>query len=58
MRSKVMMFFVKNWKNATEQHYQNNKTDKNDGTELEYTLNSLNLYYLIHYHSFCDEGEH
>ena len=58
MRSKVIAIFVKSLKNATEQHYQDNKTDKNDGTELECTLNSLNLDYLIHYSSFCDEGEH
>ena len=58
MRSKVMMFFVKSWKNATEQHYQDNKTDKNDGTELECTLNFLNLDYGIHYCSFCNEDEH
>ena len=58
MRSKVMMLFVKSWKNATEQHYQDNKTDKNDGTELECTLNCLNLDNFIHYGSFCDEDEH
>ena len=48
MRSKVMIFFVKRLKNATEQHYKDKKTDKNDGTELERTFNSLNLAYFIH----------
>ena len=43
MRSKVMTVFVKSWKNATEHHYR----DKNYGTELERTFNSLNLAYLI-----------
>ena len=58
MRSKVIAVFVKSWKNATEQHYQDNKTDKNDGTVLERTFNFLNLDYFIHYSSFCDEDEH
>ena len=58
MRSKVMIVFVKSWKNATEQHYKGNKTNKNDGTELERALNSLSLDYFIHYSSFCDEDEH
>ena len=58
MRSKVMIVFVKSWKNATEQHYQDNKTDKNYGTELERTYNSLNFVYIIHYISFCEEDEH
>ena len=57
MRSKVMKVFANSWKNATEQHYQDNKIDKNDGTELECTLNSMNLDYLINHSSFCDEGE-
>ena len=48
MRAKVMIVFVRSWKNATEQHYKDNKTDKNYGTELELTFNSLNLAYLIH----------
>ena len=58
MRSKVMIVFVKSWKNATEQHYYGNKTDKNDGTELERALISLNFDYFIYYSSFCDENEH
>ena len=58
MRSKVMIVFIKSWKNATEQHYQGNKTNKNDGTELERALNFLNPDYFIHYRSFCDEDEH
>ena len=58
MRSKVIAVFVKSWKNATEQHYQDNKTDKNFGTQLERTLNSLNLNYFIHHISLCDEDEH
>ena len=41
MRSTVMIVFIKSWKNATEQHYKGNKTNKNDGTELERALNSL-----------------
>ena len=48
MRSKVMIVFVKSWKNATEQHYQDIKTDDSYGTELECTLNSLNCDYFIH----------
>ena len=48
MRSKVMTVFVKSWKNATEQHYIDNKTDKNYATELTCTFNSLNLAYVIH----------
>ena len=32
MRSKITAVFVKNLKNATEQHYYDNKTNKNDGT--------------------------
>ena len=43
-----MTVFVKSWKNATEQHYKDNKTDKDYGTELERTFNSLNLAYFIH----------
>ena len=58
MRSKVMIVFVKSWKNATEQHYQDNKTDKNDGIELERALNSLNFNYFINYSLICDEDEH
>ena len=58
MRSNVMTVFVKSWKNATELHYQDNKTDKNYDTELERAFNSLNLDYFIHCSSFCDEGEH
>ena len=42
-----MTVFVKSWKNATEQHYKDIKTDKNYGTELECTFNSLNLDYFI-----------
>ena len=49
--------FRKKLENATEQHYKGNKTNKNDGTELERALNSLNLDYFIHYSSFCDEDE-
>ena len=58
MRSTVMIVFIKSWKNATEQHYKGNKTNKNDGTELERALNSLSLGCLIHNSSFCDEDEH
>ena len=58
MRSKVMTIFVKSWQNATEQHYLDNKTDQNYGTELERTFNSLNLDYCIRYSSFCEEDEH
>ena len=58
MRSKVMTVFVKSLKYATEQHHKYNKTDKNYGTELERTFNSLNVDYFIHYSSFCDEDEH
>ena len=57
MRSKVIKVFVKSWKKATEQYIQDNKKDKNDGTELERTFNSLNLDQFIHYSSFCDEDE-
>ena len=39
MRSKVIAVFVKSLKKATEQHYQDNKTDKNYGTEPERTFN-------------------
>ena len=41
MRAKVMIVFVRSWKNATEQYYQDNKTDKNYGTELECTFITL-----------------
>ena len=58
MRSKVMTVFVKSWKNATEQHYYDNKTDKNYGTEFGLAFTSLNLDNFIHYSSFCDEDEH
>ena len=58
MRSKVMIVFIKSWKNANERHYKGNKTNKNDGTELEHALNSLSLDYLIHYSSFSDGDEH
>ena len=58
MGSKVITVFVKSWKNATEQHYNDNKINKNYGTELERTFNSLNLDYFIHNSSFCDEDEH
>ena len=58
MRSKVMKILVKSWKNATEQHDKGNKTNKNAGIKLERALNSLNVYYFIHYSSFCDEDEH
>ena len=58
MRSKAIAVFVKSLKNATEQHYQDNKTDKNYGTEPERTFNSLNLDYFIYQSSFCDEEEH
>ena len=47
MRLKVITVFVKSWKNATEQHYQDNKTDKNNGTDLERTFNFLNLDFLF-----------
>ena len=53
-----MIVFIKSWKNANEQQYMGNKTNKNDETELEGALNSLNLDYFIHYSSFCDEDEH
>ena len=53
-----MTVFVKSSKNATEQHYKDNKTDTNYGTELERTFNTLNLDYFINYSSFCDEDEH
>ena len=53
-----MTVFVKSWKNATEQHYYDNKIDKNYGAELERTFNSLNLHNFIHYSSFCDEDKH
>ena len=58
MRSKAMIVFIKGQKNATEQHYKGNKTNKKDGTELERSLNSLSFDYFIHYSSFCDEDEH
>ena len=58
MRSKAMIVFIKSWKNATEQHYQGNKTNKNDGTELERALNSLSFDLCIQSSSFCDEDEH
>ena len=58
MHTKITIFLVKSCKNATEQHYQGNKTNKNDGTELERALNSLNLNYFINYSSFRDEDGH
>ena len=58
MRSKAMIVFIKSWKNATELHCKGNKTNINDGTELDRALNSLSLHYFIHYSSFCDEDEH
>jgi len=58
MRSKVVIVFVKSFKNATEQHHKSNKTNKNGGIELERALHFLNLDNCIHYSSFCDEDEH
>jgi hypothetical protein len=49
-----MIVFVKGVRTATEQHYYGNKTNKNDGNELERGLNSLNLNYFINYSSFLD----
>ena len=57
MHSKVMMVFVKSWKNATEQQNLSNKANKTGGTKLERALNCLNVDYFIHYSSFCDEYE-
>ena len=57
MRSKVTLVFVKSCKNATEQHYYGHKINKNDGTQLECALNSLNVNYLINYSSFYYEDK-
>ena len=53
-----MIVLIQILKNATEQHFKGNKTNKNEGTELEHALNSLSFHYSIHYSSFCDEDEH
>ena len=58
MHSKVMMVLVRSWKNATKQHNQGSKTNENASFKFENALIPLNLYYYIHYSSFCDEGEH
>jgi len=42
----------KSCKNATEQHYLVNKSNKNSSIKLEHALNSLNFDYFIHYSQF------
>ena len=58
MHSKVMMVLVKSWKNATLQHDYGSKTNENARIKFENALISMNIYYHIHYSSFCDEVEH
>ncbi len=56
--SKVMKVLVKSWKNATEPHDQGSKTNENACIKFEFTFDCLNLYYMIHYTSVCDENEY
>ena len=55
---KVTTVFVKSWKNATEQHDQGSKTNENACIKFECAFICLNLYYIIHCTSVCDEDEY
>ena len=52
-----MQVLVKSWKNATEQH-KGSKTNENACIKFELTFICLNLYYIIHCTSVCDEDEY
>ena len=53
-----MQVLVKSWKNATEQHDKGSKTNENACIKFELTFICLNLYYIIHCTSVCDEDEY